>query len=119
MEYEFTRNIFLGEYYVRCEMGYEVVARWLQEEIATSSDKIEQINEIISQSKSNPTKTFQYLGQEISVVFEDGEVLIRENCTGQPLELEEDFSIYESESESSCGLVDFESFLASWSEFIR
>jgi len=118
MEYEFTRNIFLGEYYVRCEMGYEVVARWLQEEISTSKDKLEQITKLIDLSKQNSNQSFHYVGQEISVLFEEDEVQIKENCPGQTDDLEEDFSLYESESYSSCGLIDFENFINSWMEFI-
>ena len=33
MEFEFTRNTLMGEYYVKCSMGHEIVGRWLQEEI--------------------------------------------------------------------------------------
>ncbi|MCL9781066.1 YacL family protein [Vibrio sp. S4M6] len=118
MEYEFTRNIFLGEYYVRCEMGYEVVARWLQEEIGTSGDKISQIKQLVQLAQQNPNQRYQYIGQEISVFFESEEVQVQEHGTGLTEDLEEDFCLYESESQSSCGLVDFAKFIDSWLEFI-
>ncbi|EDL50678.1 hypothetical protein VSAK1_09863, partial [Vibrio mediterranei AK1] len=35
MEFEFIKNSFTGEYLVKCEMGQEVIARLLQEEVST------------------------------------------------------------------------------------
>ena len=29
MEFEFIRNTLMGEYYVKCSMGHEIVGRWL------------------------------------------------------------------------------------------
>ena len=41
MEFEFTRNTLMGEYYVKCSMGHEIVGRWLQEEIGKDKQKLD------------------------------------------------------------------------------
>ncbi|EFO38617.1 YacL family protein [Escherichia coli] len=43
MEFEFIRNTLMGEYYVKCSMGHEIVGRWLQEEIGKDPTMIAQV----------------------------------------------------------------------------
>lgn len=118
MEYEFIRNTLMREYYVKCTMGHEVLARWLQEEIGKDKDKIQQVIELIDLAKQNPTRQYRHLGKETHILIEDHEVHTQENGLDQEVELIEDFNLYDSESSSVCGLIDFESLVVNWLDFI-
>lgn len=120
MEYQFTRNTLLDQYSVRCEMGFEVVARWLQEEIATDCTKIEQAMALIQLAQQQPNQELRLLGREISLLISGNEVTIQENSLlhEQQLVSEEAFDFYDCESFAQCGLQDFQQLLEQWREFI-
>ena len=120
MEYQFTRNTLLDQYSVRCEMGFEVLARWLQEEIATDCTKIDQVMHLIKLAQQQPNQELRWLGREISLLFSDDEVTVQENTLLQEQELpsEEAFDFYDCESFAQCGLHDFQQLLDQWREFV-
>ncbi|MCA2014923.1 YacL family protein [Vibrio tritonius] len=120
MDFEFTKNTLLGEYYVKCSMEHQIVARWLQEEIGKDCTKIDQILDLIEKAHQFSAKELQWHGKEISLVLTGQEVTVQENTqlSGIEEQLEEDFSLYESESYAQCGLEDFESLLLQWREFV-
>ncbi|TDA87186.1 YacL family protein, partial [Halomonas marinisediminis] len=62
MEFEFIRNTLMGEYYVKCSMGHEIVGRWLQDEVGNDWQKIEQVEQLIVQALTNPQQEHFLLG---------------------------------------------------------
>ncbi|MCW8332274.1 YacL family protein [Vibrio paucivorans] len=118
MEFQFTRNTLMGEYYVKCSMGHEVVGRWLQEEIGKNRHKIEEVDQLIELAKSNPAQELKLLGTEISLSIHDNEVVVEENVLAHEQELEGEFDFYDSEASASCGLDDFELLIERWIDFL-
>ncbi|MGF1720064.1 YacL family protein [Vibrio kyushuensis] len=120
MEFEFTRNTLMGEYYVKCSMGHEIVGRWLQDEIGKHRDNLTKVEQLIAQSKAEPAKEHTLLGSEISLVILSDEVTIQENVLSHGDELEEgsEFHFYNCESTAGCGIDDFELLIERWIEFL-
>lgn len=121
MEFEFIRNTLMGEYYVKCSMGHEIVGRWLQEEIGKDPVKIHQVEALIERSFSSPSQEHSMIGAEISVVIHGDEVQVQENTLshGYEVELESDFDLYDSESTASCGIDDFVCLMDQWKDFLN
>ncbi|MCK6262372.1 YacL family protein [Vibrio sp. ZSDE26] len=120
MEFEFTRNTLMGEYYVKCSMGHEIVGRWLQDEIGKSKQKLQEVEHLIAQSKALPSDEHKLLGHEISMVISGDEVIIQENVLshGDELDVESEFDFYNCESTAGCGIDDFELLIARWIDFL-
>ncbi|EKO3486939.1 YacL family protein [Vibrio fluvialis] len=120
MEFEFTKNTLLGEYYVTCSMEHQIVARWLQEEVAQDRTKIEQVLALLEKAHQYPAQEWQFAGREISVMICGDEVTVQDNALnyGHDVEFESEFELYESESVAQCGLEDFESLLIQWQDFL-
>ncbi len=120
MEFEFTRNTLMGEYYVKCSMGHEIVGRWLQEEIGKDRDKIAQVEALIADSQGKLSSDCRLEGAEISLSIQGDEVTIQENVLDHEMMLEEDseFDFYNSESTASCGIDDFELLIERWKDFL-
>ncbi len=121
MEFEFIKNSFTGEYLVKCEMGQEVIARLLQEEISTDDRTIMEIKALLSKAAQFSGNEHKWQGKEISLSILESEVHVYENTLAFEtlMESEEEFSLYESESYSECGLEDFVSILEQWERFIH
>lgn len=120
MEFEFTKNTLLGEYYVTCSMEHQIVARWLQEEIAQDRTKIEHVLGLLEKAHQCPAQEWSYPGREISLMICGDEVTVQDNALnyGHDIELESEFELYDSESVAQCGLEDFESLLMQWQDFL-
>lgn len=120
MDYEFRKDLFLGEYHADFSMEHQIVGRWLESEIGTDRTKIDHALSMLKKAQDAPFRTLNLLGREVSIIIHDGEVTIQENVLGMADvdELEENFSIYESESSSQCGLEDFNAMLVQWAEFV-
>ncbi|MDN3699014.1 YacL family protein [Vibrio clamense] len=121
MEFEFTRNTLMGEYYVKCSMGHEIIGRWLQEEIGTNRQKIDQVCALLDEAQLRTSKEQKLLGTEISLVICEDEVTVQENSLDHDAELEEqhsEYDYYNCESTASCGLEDFELLIERWKDFI-
>ncbi|MEZ8193379.1 MULTISPECIES: YacL family protein [Vibrio] len=121
MEFEFTRNTLMGEYYVKCSMGHEIIGRWLQEEIGTNRQKIDQVCALLDEAQLRTSKEQKLLGTEISLVICEDEVTVQENSLDHDSELEEqhsEYDYYNCESTASCGLEDFELLIERWKDFI-
>lgn len=120
MDFQFSRCQISGVYRIHCEMGFEIIARWLSDEIAQDHSKIAQIFTLITQAKQNPEQELHYRGREVSCVFNEFEVCIQSHGMEEEVELEEsDWSLYDSESIAYCGLEDIEHLLWQWQSFIR
>lgn len=121
MEFEFTRNTLMGEYYVKCSMGHEIIGRWLQDEIGTNRQKIDQVCALLDEAQLRTSKEQKLLGTEISLVICEDEVTVQENSLDHDAELEEqhsEYDYYNCESTASCGLEDFELLIERWKDFI-
>ncbi len=121
MEFEFIRNTLMGEYYVKCSMGHEIVGRWLQEEIGKDSAKIQQVEALIDQAFSSSSQEHSLTGTEISVMIHGDEVLVQENILAHSyeLELDSEFDLYDAESTASCGIDDFVTLIEQWKDFLN
>ncbi|MGF1709216.1 YacL family protein [Vibrio kagoshimensis] len=120
MEFEFTRNTLMGEYYVKCSMGHEIIGRWLQEEIGKDKQKLNQVMDAIERSRTNMSTETALLGKEISLSINEDEVTIQENVLGHGEEMEEssEFDFYNCESTANCGIDDFELLMTNWLDFL-
>ncbi|MDK9737947.1 YacL family protein [Vibrio sp. D404a] len=120
MEFEFTRNTLMGEYYVKCSMGHEIVGRWLQEEIGKDKSKIDQVLALVERSRTNFSNELSMVGKEITLSINEDEVTIQENVLGHDYEMEEgsEFDFYNCESQASCGIDDFELLIERWVDFL-
>ncbi|AUI86892.1 hypothetical protein BS333_11075 [Vibrio azureus] len=121
MEFEFIRNTLMGEYYVKCSMGHEIVGRWLQEEIGKEPANIANVEALITQALASPSQEQRLTGAEISIVIHGDEVLIQENVLDHEygVEMESEFDFYDAESTASCGLEDFCLLIEQWKDFLQ
>ncbi|MCR9607458.1 YacL family protein [Vibrio diabolicus] len=121
MEFEFIRNTLMGEYYVKCSMGHEIVGRWLQEEIGKDPMKIAQVEKLIEQSFSAPSQEHNLTGTEISLMIQGDEVLVQENALAHDhdVEMESEFDFYNAESTAICGIEDFMILIERWKDFLN
>lgn len=121
MEFEFIRNTLMGEYYVKCSMGHEIVGRWLQEEIGKDPMKITQVEKLIEQSFSAPSQEHNLTGTEISLMIQGDEVLVQENALAHDhdVEMESELDFYNAESTASCGIEDFMILIERWKDFLN
>jgi uncharacterized protein len=121
MDFEFIKNEFLGEYHAKFSLEHQVIGRWLVEEISSDRTNIEQVYLLLEQAYANPVKEQTLPGREITLTVLQGEVVIQENTLTQCIdrELDDDLSVYTSESQASCGLDDFSSMFDQWSEFTQ
>lgn len=120
MEFEFVRNTLMGEYYVKCSMGHEIVGRWLQDEIGRDFDKIAQVEALCDLARLHPQQEHTLAGIEISLSIVGDEVIVQENVLSHGYELEDtsEFDFYDCESTASCGLEDFEIMIERWTQFL-
>ncbi len=120
MEYQFVRHRFLGQYTVQCDMGFEVIARWLQDEISINLECIEGLLRLIESAQQQPNQEFRLLGKEISLFMSEHEARIQENALGYDSEpsCEEEWGFYDSESLAQCGLPDLYELVTQWKAFI-
>ncbi|WP_375752627.1 YacL family protein [Vibrio sp. HN007] len=120
MEFQFTKNSLTGGLRIKCSMGHEVVARFLEEEVTTSKPKIVELLESVQKIKSGEMTELTIRATEISAYLTADEVVIQENVLayGEEMDSDSEFDFYDSESTSACGLEDFEKLLSSLLEFI-
>ncbi len=120
MEFEFIRNTLMGEYYVKCSMGHEIVGRWLQDEVGKDWQKIERVEQLIENALANPQSEHLLEGTEITVSIVEDEVVVQENVLshGEEMDADSEFDFYDCESTASCGLEDFSIMLEQWKSFL-
>ncbi|WED22256.1 YacL family protein [Vibrio sp. JC009] len=118
MEYQFTKNTLTGGIRIKCSMGHEVVARWLEEELTADKEKINALLETVAELKTGLSGEVTLRGKEISAYLSSDDVIIQENVLSYDSDEESEFDFYDSESTSACGLEDFEELLKSFLEFL-
>lgn len=120
MEFQFTKNSLTGGLRIKCSMGHEVVARFLEEEVTASRQKVAELLDSVQKIKSGELSELSIRGTEISAYLTSDEVMIQENVLayGEEMDSDSEFDFYNSESTSACGLEDFEDLLDSLLDFI-
>ncbi len=119
MDFEFKKNTLDGSYHVVFSSGHEAIGHWLLEELGSDLVKLDQLMRQIGAQKEN-LQEWRLLGREWSLFIEQNEVHITANhlLNLENEDLDDDLSAYDEESESWCGLEDFEQVLHSWRAFI-
>lgn len=80
MEFEFRKNILLGEYYAAFNMEHAVISRFLEDEINAERTMIEQILQLLQSAYQDDLTEQVWFGREISLKILEGEVTIFENA---------------------------------------
>lgn len=120
MDFEFKKNTLLGTYRVYCSMGHEALAQWVESELGTDIADIDQHLTLIEQARQQPFNEVSALGKGYNLSIYDNEVTVTAHTVQDSEDdwHDEELSSYSSETESVCGLDDFESLLIQWREFI-
>ncbi|MBB1360723.1 YacL family protein [Shewanella sp. SR44-4] len=121
MEYQFRRNRLEGTVFAEFSMGHEVLGRWFAEELGDDKSKANHILAQIVLIKSGALNHLRDIGGELTIDIDFEQVRVFASVIDFEEEhlLEDSMSLYNAESESYCGLEDFESVLQSWLAFIN
>lgn len=123
MDFEFKKNTLDGSYRVVFSSGHEAIGHWLIEEIGTDTAKLDRVLQQIG-AQRNINQEWRLLGQGWSLFLEQNEIHISSNhllsheASLYEEERDDDLSAYDEESESWCGIEDFEQVLHSWRAFV-
>ncbi len=121
MEYRFRKDTLNDSYRVDFSMGHEAFGSWLLNEISAEVKGVKQLLErLVAIKQLNSDQEVLIEGRDFSLTLTCDDALVRANSLNIESELPdgEDFSHYDDESASACGLDDFETMLESWLEFI-
>jgi len=121
MEYRFRKDTLNDSYRVDFSMGHEAFGSWLLNELGPESLKVSEL--IASLAAVKLLKSEQEVlieGGDFSLVLTRDDALVRANSLNIDVDLPEgeDFSHYDDELASACGLDDFEIMLESWLAFL-
>lgn len=121
MEYEFQRNTHTGELIADFSHGQEILGFWFVEELGESTDRYQTLCQVITQLHNHELKHWQMIGKALSIELDTEAVRIFANeiDNDQDIEFDDTLSLYDGESETFCGLADFQLALTSWHRFIQ
>ncbi|MCE9685535.1 YacL family protein [Shewanella sp. AS16] len=121
MEYEFRRNSLDGTAIARFSMDHEALGQWFSEELANNSQSYEQICGAMAQLRSGKLNNWRLVGADLTLELDREQARVYANVLGfdEEHDLDESMSLYDAESESYCGLEDFEQALLSWHKFLN
>ena len=121
MEFEFRKDFITQKATVKLSMGHEAFATWLEQE----GQSVEWVETLLADSlgiEDHSTADLKRVGAEFSLLLNHDEAQVINHSLlndFDDLDLEEDFSFYNLESEASCGFDDFVNLIESWLVFIR
>jgi len=121
MEYRFRKDTLNDTYRVDFSMGHEAFGSWLLSELGAEKEHVSQLIERLDEVKFlKSEQEILMVGRDFSLTLTCDDALIRANSLNIDSELPqgEDFSHYDDESASACGIEDFETMLLSWHAFI-
>ncbi|QDJ12787.1 hypothetical protein CEP45_02545 [Mergibacter septicus] len=125
MEYQFLSDRYT-KVNVKCSMEHQAIAHWINTEIHGDLTKLEQVIDLIQQSKIHHTKEHQFLGREYSLFLSQMEVIVKANglMEDENLDeineiLDEGLHLYDEESFAICGLDDFYHFILAYQQFLQ
>ncbi|MBR9729380.1 YacL family protein [Shewanella intestini] len=121
MEYDFRRNRFEGTVFAQFSMEHAVLGRWFTEELGSDETQINHILTQIVSLQAGTNMHWRHIGDELTIDMDTEQVRVFASviASEEEHELQESMSLYDAESESFCGLEDFESVLKSWLVFIK
>ncbi|WP_418357471.1 MULTISPECIES: YacL family protein [Shewanella] len=121
MEYQFRRNRLEGTVFAEFSMDHEVLGRWFAEELGADDQRANHILSQISLIKTGGKNHWRNIGADLTIDIDSEQVRVFANVIDfdEEHELDDAMNLYDAESESYCGLEDFESVLQSWLEFIE
>ncbi|MGB2079361.1 MAG: YacL family protein [Vibrio sp.] len=137
MDFEFKKNTLDGSYRVEFSSGHEAIGHWLIEEIGSDKSKIQSVLDVL-RAQHDQMQTWQMQGEQWLIQIENNEVHIRalslleegedaanedlldevEYVETQNFDPSDELDEYPDESESFCGIEDFEQVMLSWKEFV-
>ena len=121
MEFEFRKDFITQKATVKLSMGHEAFATWIEQE----GQSVEWVETLLADSlgiEDHSTADLKRVGAEFSLLLNHDEAQVINHSLlndFDDLDLEEDFSFYNLESEASCGFDDFVNLIESWFAFIR
>ncbi|MGX9460029.1 YacL family protein [Shewanella sp. A14] len=121
MEYQFRRNRLEGTVFAEFSMDHEVLGSWFAEELGDDINRANNILNQINSIKAGKVNHWRHVGSDLTIDMDTEQVRVFANVIDfddEP-ELDDAMNLYNAESESYCGLEDFESALQSWVAFIQ
>ncbi|GGP97307.1 YacL family protein [Shewanella ulleungensis] len=121
MEYQFRRNRLEGTVFAEFSMDHEVLGRWFAEELGDDNSRANNILTQIILIKTGGKNHWRHVGADLTIDIDTEQVRVFANVIDfeEEHDLDEAMNLYDAESESYCGLEDFESVLQSWLAFIN
>ncbi|GGQ20137.1 YacL family protein [Shewanella litoralis] len=121
MEYQFRRNRLEGTVFAEFSMDHEVLGRWFAEELGDDNSRANHILTQIILIKTGSKNQWRHVGADLTIDIDTEQVRVFANVIDfeEEHDLDEAMNLYDAESESYCGLEDFESVLQSWLAFIN
>lgn len=121
MEYQFRRNRLEGNFFAEFSMDHEVLGRWFAEQLGDDNRKANYIISQIAAIKKGTLTHWRDIGGDLTIDIDTEQVRVFANVIDfdEKYQLEDAMNLYDAESESYCGLEDFESVLQSWLAFIN
>lgn len=121
MEYEFRRNSLDGTVQAIFSMDHEVFGRWFSDELGSDLSLVSGIINTIKLIEQSELDQYRLVGADFTLEMNVEQVWIYANVLAyeEEHELEDNLSLYDSESNALCGLEDFEHVLVSWQSFLN
>ncbi|WP_350431665.1 YacL family protein [Shewanella sp. H8] len=121
MEFQFRRNRLEGTVFAEFSMGHEVLGSWFAENLGDDKNRANYILNQIMLIKTGRANHWRDIGRDLTIDIDTEQVRVFANIIDFEEEhvLDEAMNLYNAESESYCGLEDFESALQSWLAFIQ
>ena len=119
MDYQFKKD-YLGQPIAKFSMGHEAIGRWLTDELGSNQKALQSLIDIVTQIEQSLIGFREINGSELQLTVSLNGVEVSLIETGVELDdsIDEEDSLYESESFSECGLQDFKQVLLSWFDYI-
>lgn len=119
MDFQFKKDI-LGQPVASFSMGHEAIGRWLTDELGSNLIHTQNLIDLIIKVEQSEIGFREITGSELQLTLSINGVEVSTLDSEYDLqdELTEDASLYECESFSECGLLDFKQSVQSWLEYI-
>ncbi|GLS83342.1 YacL family protein [Paraferrimonas haliotis] len=116
MDYQFRQDPIDGRVMTQLSMEQQVLGHWFNDELALNASLQQQLLRIDDLSALSD---WQYIGREISIQIDDGDVFVWVNGTvGEDSEeYDAGLSLYTEESQTQLGVEDFIKVLNAWFAF--
>ena len=108
MEYQFIDDPITGAAMAKFSLEHEVIGPWLEVEVGTSAEKLQQLLLAISDIEHEKQTEITITGNEYSAVFNRGDVTIQTNASMDGLEVLPDGLVeenidFDQQDSAACG----------------